>query len=145
MIRLASNKPQIGQEELNKLLYSAQQLEQQAGQYQKQLEVFQSYLADMNNAEKAMKELKNISDEKNILVPIGAGNFIHASVKKTEKVISSLGAGVHAEIPIDQALANIEKRKADVNNQISQVQASYNQVIERLKEIDSFVRMIQQG
>ncbi|MHA1303543.1 MAG: prefoldin subunit alpha [Candidatus Heimdallarchaeaceae archaeon] len=142
-----SNKssPQIGQEELSKLLYSAQQLEQQASQYQKQLEILNGYISDINSAEQVLNEMKNLKQTKKILVPIGAGNFVYASIEKTSEVISSLGAGVHAEISITEALNNIIKRKTEINNQISQTQANYNQVIERLKEIDRLVKSIQQS
>ncbi len=141
MIKLSSEQ-NIGREEISKLIYSAQQLEQQATQYQKQLDILNNYVKDITNAEQVINQMKNLGESKKILVPIGAGNFINAIIEKTDTIISSVGAGVHIETAIDDVLSDLSKRKLDINNQISQVQASYNQVVERLHEIDKLVKSV---
>ena len=139
----AQTPPQdVSKEEVNNLLLAAQQLEQQATRYNQQIEILNGYFNEMQTAELTLAELSEIKESKKILIPIGAGNFIYAAVENTDNVIVTIGAGVHTEKSIDEAIETIKKKKSDIENQITQIKASYNEVIERLREIDRIVKSV---
>lgn len=139
----AQTPPQdISKEEVNNLLLAAQQLEQQATRYNQQIEILNGYFNEMQTAEQTLAELSEVKESKKILIPIGAGNFIYAAVEDTESVIVTIGAGIHTEKNIGEAIETIKKKKSDVENQITQIKASYNEVIERLREIDRIVKSV---
>ena len=144
MIVLAKDNTsqKISQDELNNLLAVAQQLEQQASRYNQQIEILNGYFNEINSAEQTLSEIEKSEENQTVLVPIGAGNFIYASVKDTKNVIVTIGAGVHSEKSLLDAIEVIKKKKTEVENQITQIKSSYNEVMERLREIDRVVKTV---
>jgi prefoldin alpha subunit len=132
----------ISQDEMNNLLLVAQQLEQQATRYNQQIDILNGYFNEINSAEQTLSEIVKADENQNVLVPIGAGNFIYASVKDTKNVIVTIGAGVHSERSLQDAIEVIGKKKSEVENQLTQIKSSYNEVIERLREIDRVVKTV---
>ncbi len=144
MKELAENVPsdKISNEEVNKLLLAAQQLEQQATRYNQQIEILNSYYSEIQTSEQTLVELKDAKNDQQMLLPIGAGNFIYATIKNAEKVIVTIGAGIHSEKSLDEAIDGVKKKKSEVENQLTQIKASYNEVVERLREIDRIVKSV---
>ena len=132
----------ISQDELNNLLLVAQQLEQQATRYNQQIDILNGYYNEIHSAEQTLSEIENSKENQKVLVPIGAGNFIYASIENTKNVIVTIGAGVHSEKSLLDAIEIIKKKKTEVENQITQIKSSYNEVIERLREIDRVVKSV---
>ena len=132
----------ISSEEVNKLLLAAQQLEQQATRYNQQIEILNSYYGEIQTSEQTLVELKGAKNDQQMLLPIGAGNFIYTTIKNAEKVIVTIGAGIHSEKSLDGAIDGVKKKKSEVENQLTQIQASYNEVVERLREIDRIVKSV---
>ncbi len=141
---MAENIPsdKVSNEEVNKLLLSAQQLEQQATRYNQQIEILNSYYSEIQTSEQTLVELKGAKNDQQMLLPIGAGNFIYTTIKNAEKVIVTIGAGIHSEKSLDYAIDGVKKKKSEVENQLTQIKASYNEVVERLKEIDRIVKSV---
>lgn len=144
MRELAENVPsdKISKEEVNKLLLAAQQLEQQATRYNQQIEILNSYYSEIQTSEQTLVELKSAKNDQQMLLPIGAGNFIYTTIKNAETVIVTIGAGIHSEKSLDEAIDGVKKKKSEVENQLTQIKASYNEVVERLKEIDRIVKSV---
>lgn len=138
--KLPSDK--ISSEEVNNLLLASQQLEQQATKYNQQIEILNSYYSEIQTSEQTLVELKDAKNDQHMLLPIGAGNFIYTTIKDAEKVIVTIGAGIHSEKSLDEAIDGVKKKKSEVENQLSQIKASYNEVLERLKEIDRIVKSV---
>ncbi len=138
--KLPSDK--ISKEEVNNLLLAAQQLEQQATRYNQQIEILNSYYSEIQTSEQTLVELKGAKNDQQMLLPIGAGNFIYTTIKDAEKVIVTIGAGIHSEKSLDEAIDGVKKKKSEVENQLSQIKASYNEVLERLREIDRIVKSV---
>ncbi len=132
----------ISQDEFNNLIYASKQLEQEASYYKRQMEVLNDFKHDLHEAENTLEELKKCKENHNLLVPIGGGNFVRAIVKKTDTVVGFIGAGVHVEQPISNAMERIRTKKSEVEKQMNQIKSSYNEVLQRLKEIDRVVRSI---
>ncbi|MHA1345383.1 MAG: prefoldin subunit alpha [Candidatus Heimdallarchaeaceae archaeon] len=137
---LTSDK--VSNEEVNNLLLAAQQLEQQATRYNQQIEILNSYYSEIQTSEQTLMELKGAKNDQQMLLPIGAGNFIYTTIKNAEKVIVTIGAGIHSEKSLDDAIDGVKKKKSEVENQLTQIKASYNEVIERLSEIDRIVKSV---
>ena len=144
MKKLSEDSPsqKFSKEELDNLILAAQQLEQQAARYNQQIELLNGYFNEIHTAEQTLDEIQNAKKNQRILVPIGAGNFVYASIEDGEKVIVTIGAGVHSERSIPDATESIKKKKSEVENQLTQIKASYNEVIERLREIDRVVKSV---
>ena len=57
-------------------------------------------------------------------------------------MIVTIGAGIHNEKSLEDAIDGVKKKKSEVENQLTQIKASYNEVIERLREIDRIVKSV---
>lgn len=130
----------ISKEEVNNLLYMAQQLEQEASKYQQQIDLLNGYYNDLTSAEQTLKELKLCASDHSVLVPIGGGCFIYAKVPTTDSVIVSVGARIHVEKTTQDAIDSVIKKKEVIQNQITQIKASYNEVIDRLQKINQLLK-----
>ncbi|MHA2358562.1 MAG: prefoldin subunit alpha [Candidatus Heimdallarchaeaceae archaeon] len=138
-----SETPQkFSKEEINNLLLAAQQLEQQASRYSQQMEILNNYYNEIQSSEQTLIELNESKGSQKILMPIGAGNFIYATVEDTEKVIVTIGAGIHSEKSLSNAIEELKKKKEEVEKQLTQIKSSYNEVLERLREIDRVVKTV---
>ncbi len=138
-----SETPQkFSKEEINNLLLAAQQLEQQASRYSQQMEILNSYYNEIQSSEQTLIEINESKGNQKILMPIGAGNFIYATIEDTEKVIVTIGAGIHNEKSLSNAIEGLKKKKEEVENQLTQIKSSYNEVLERLREIDRVVKTV---
>jgi prefoldin alpha subunit len=71
-----------------------------------------------------------------MLVPIGAGSFIHARLASSAKVISSVGAGVSIEKDASQARESLSARKGEVSE-------GYRKLNEALSKVDQEMQKIQ--
>src|ERR1051326_2399916 len=67
-------------------------------------------LADFSRGHETLEALKSLKEGDETLVPVGGGAFVRARVASPGKVIASVGAGVHAETPVDDALARVQER-----------------------------------
>lgn len=135
-----SQPNKISNEEMSNLLYLAQQLEQEASKYQQQIELLNGYYNDLVSAEQTLKELETCEDNHSILVPIGGGCFVYAKIPDKSSVIVSIGSRIHVEKPTQEALNSVSRKKEEIQNQITQIQASYNEVVERLQKIDQLLK-----
>jgi len=138
----STTSPKISKEEFEQLLFSAQQLEQERATYQQQIDLLNNYYNDVTMAEQTLIELKHCKKAHNTLVPIGAGIFVYANIDENENVLVSVGAKVHIKKPLDEALANLRKRKEDIENQLISTKARYNEVLERLRGIEAILQSV---
>lgn len=107
----ASPSPQgPSEQELRELLMRSDQVRQQLGAMEAQRE----YLADVTNETRrallTLEHLAKASPGDDVLVPLGAGAFVHARVSDPTRAISSLGSGVHAEVASSDAAARLQAR-----------------------------------
>jgi len=138
----SKNPQKFSKEEINNLILAAQQLEQQASRYSQQMEILNSYYNEIQSSEQTLIEINETRGDHKILMPIGAGNFIYAKIEDTEKVIVTIGAGVHSENSLPNAIEGLRRKKEEVENQLTQIKSSYNEVLERLREIDRVVKTV---
>lgn len=88
--------------------------------YQGQAEVLQQQIETLNatitELQIAMDTLKTVKGQENkeTLVPIGAGSFLITELKNTDEVIIGLGAGVAVKKTVDDAKATIAEQKKEL-------------------------------
>jgi prefoldin alpha subunit len=88
--------------------------------YQSQAEVLQQQIETLNatisELSVAMDTLSTVKgeDNKETLVPIGAGSFLITELKNTDEVIIGLGAGVAVKKKIEDAKVTIVEQKTEL-------------------------------
>ena len=123
-----SEKRARAEEELSRLVSEARMLEGISDSLRDLIGRVQAYLAELRAAGLA---LENIAGREGleILVPIGAGSLVKASLKEADKVIVSLGADVSVEVDVDKA-------KEIIENRLAEAQKALNDYLARLREVE---------
>ena len=84
-----------GEEEIRRLLAAYQQYQAQADGIMRQLSLTQLTAEGLERASTAVDALDRAEVGQKIMVPIGSGSFVHATLASKEKVVLNVGAGVH--------------------------------------------------
>lgn len=121
--------------------------------YQGQAEVLQQQIESLNatltELTVALDTLDTVKGEENkeTLVPIGAGSFLITELKNTDEVIIGLGAGVAAKKKIDDAKDTItEQRKEleDLRNKLtSDLQKITEYIMKRSPEAEELMQKVE--
>ena len=85
----------------------------QAEVLQQQIETLNATIAELSVAMDTLDTVKG-EDNKETLVPIGAGSFLITELKNTDEVIIGLGAGVAVKKKIDDAKETIAEQKKEL-------------------------------
>ncbi|OFV68009.1 MAG: prefoldin, alpha subunit [Candidatus Syntrophoarchaeum caldarius] len=104
----------IDKETVQGMIIKHRQLQLQAESYTQQIGVIQASLEEHEKALTTMKALENIEEGGELLVSIGAGTAIYATLDRKDKVIVSFGGGVSAEKDLKSAIDIVTKRQKDL-------------------------------
>lgn len=109
--------------------------------FEKRLELVQSTIGEMEMTKIALQALKNKKEEDEFLSPIGSNSFIKAKFADTNSILMGLGANIVAEISVDQALDELNKRRTEfqklysnLKNQITQLRLKLNDIRTKLEQ-----------
>jgi prefoldin alpha subunit len=124
------------EEEIQNLFLAYQQYQAQAEALVRQISLAQLTMEGLDRAATAVDAMEKAAPGQEMLVPIGAGSFIHARLASSAKVISSVGAGVSIEKDASQARESLSARKGEVSE-------GYRKLNEALSKVDQEMQKIQ--
>ncbi|MEM2104626.1 MAG: prefoldin subunit alpha [Candidatus Bathyarchaeia archaeon] len=135
------------EEELRRLSVELQILEQTAEAIQSRLNMVNAVITDLNYANITLEGLEKQKENAELLIPIGGSSYIKAKLETSEKVTVGIGAGVSVEKTMQEAkgiiakrLGDMEKHRASLQQQLSQVMDRINQDRERFEELAAELR-----
>jgi prefoldin alpha subunit len=121
--------------------------------YQGQAEVLQQQIDTLNatitELQVAMDTLESVKgeDNKETLVPIGAGSFLITELKNTEEVIIGLGAGVAVKKTVDDAKETIAEQKKELEElkekMASDLQKITEYIMQRSPEAEELMQKVE--
>ena len=130
------------EDQLRRIVYELQLMDGSVQLLQERMQILSAALADLRLAQQSLSDLKNVSAQTPILIPVGGGTFVNAELGEVKKVIVGVGADVSVEMELDKAIADIssrleevEKAQAAVNQQLTQIVSqmqSHQEVANRL-------------
>jgi len=130
------SSPAGAEEEIQRLFLAYQQYQAQAEALVRQISLAQMTMQGLDRAAAAVDAMEKAAPGQEMLVPIGAGSFIHARLASSAKVILSVGAGVSIEKSSSQAKETLSARKGEVSE-------GYKKLNEALGKIDQEMQKIQ--
>jgi prefoldin alpha subunit len=108
-------------------------IEQEANEREKQLNLFEEHLKDLEEIKKALKELEENND-KEIFANIGKGVYISAELKNKELLVET-GNRVLVKKSIPQTIDLIEKQIEKINSEKIKVLGSIEGLHKEMEEI----------
>jgi len=116
------------EETFRRLVVELRILEGTAEALQSRISLVNAALAELRVANITLEGLEKEQKEVPLVVPIGGGSYIEATLRSADKVIVGVGAEVAIEKTIKEAkenlgsrISNLEKTRASLEQQLTQV------------------------
>lgn len=121
-------------EAIRQLLVEIRLLEGSARIVQSRYEVVQAALSETLIASSTLEGIKGKVKGTETLVPIGADSYVRAEVSDCEKVIMGVGASASMEKKIEDSIAELKSRQADLEKVRMSLQQQLSQTVARLED-----------
>ncbi|MBS7605171.1 MAG: prefoldin subunit alpha [Candidatus Bathyarchaeia archaeon] len=128
-----STQPKNVEDEIRRLILEIRLLESTAEQLQARMNIINAALVEHSLASMALEGIENKSSD-HIFVPIGGGSYIKARLEDTDKVVYGIGAGVAIEKPLREAKEDLANRIAELNKAKAALEQQLSQVLARIQE-----------
>jgi len=122
------------QQKLEEMVNQLNIYKSQSDILQQQIEAIQGSIAEIEILESTLEEVKD-KNSLETLVPVGAGSFINAEIKKTDEIIMSVGAGVAISKTFQEAKETTASQKKELND-------SLNKMLDSLQKISQIVAQL---
>lgn len=136
------------QQRLDEMVNEINLYKNQAEVLQQQVEAIQASLAEVETLKSTLEDIK---DEKSLetLVPVGAGSFMNAEIKKTDEIIMSVGAGVAIKKSAEEAKETLASQKEELNDSLDKMLNNLqkiSQIVAQLSpQAEELMRKVQSG
>ncbi|HDN05755.1 MAG TPA: prefoldin subunit alpha [Candidatus Bathyarchaeota archaeon] len=122
------------EEELRKLSVEMRILEQTAETLQSRINMVNAAITDLTYASKTLEGLEKEKEKSELLIPIGGSSYIRAKLENPDKVIVGMGAGVSVEKTLQEAKEILKKRMDDLEKARASLQQQFSQVATRMNQ-----------
>ncbi|MFH1394239.1 MAG: prefoldin subunit alpha [Candidatus Micrarchaeota archaeon] len=124
------NENPMANEAQTRMMYEVALYREQLGMLQKEMERVSLTAVDLNNA---LKTVENI-DAKDVMVPVGGGTFMKASVKDV-KLVVPIGAQYLREMGRDEALAELARRREATKKAIERLEVEFKKIAGKFQQV----------
>ncbi|MGA9141494.1 MAG: prefoldin subunit alpha [Methanocella sp.] len=132
------------EDEIRQIVERAQAYQQRLDLLQQQANLVQASIDDVDNALKALDSLENQEAGHELLVPVGAGSFVHATVSRPGTVLVGLGSGVSVERKVGDAKTIFQSRRTELEKVLAETTGAINQVTNELMRLQQEAQKYQQ-
>lgn len=128
------------EERFGRALGELQVLERFILELQTRVNTLRAFTAEYDNAINFIEELKKTDGKMRLLVPIGAGNYVHADITDVTKIEVSVGAGVVITKSVEESLELMKKRK---ENLLKAIEENENQLVQYAQRAAELRRLVE--
>ncbi|MBM2818800.1 MAG: pfdA [Nitrosarchaeum sp.] len=121
--------------------------EEQAQQLMQQMQMLETYFADLSQREvtligvlresiaaiESIKSLK-LKPTSDALVPIGMGTYVQTKISSIDKIVLNIGSGIAVEKNSDSAINYLEARIKEIEVALNDVTSRKQEVVARLEQ-----------
>ena len=122
-------------EKLQQVLAELNEYQQTAEILRQQLSALATSMTELSITVGAIKVIKDLKLDTEIMVPIGCDSFIAAKLAKADKVIMGLGANIAAERSSEDAIKTLEARIAEVEQAMNKAREDLNKLEELIETL----------
>lgn len=133
------------EEELRRLISAYEQYQVQAEAISQQLGLSQVNIEGCDRALNAIAAMVSAGDDQELLVPIGAGSFVHAKLASSDKVVVAVGSGVSIEKTAEEAKETIDRRKSEIVEASKKLTGVLQNIEQEMTKIQSILAKYEQA
>ncbi|MCS7124148.1 MAG: prefoldin subunit alpha [Candidatus Bathyarchaeota archaeon] len=122
------------EEELRRLSIEMRILEQTAEALQARINMVNAVITDLTYASMTLEGIEKQKENAELLIPIGGSSYIKAKLETPDKITVGVGAGVSIEKTLQEAKEIIKKRLEDLEKSRASLQQQFSQIIDRINE-----------
>ncbi|MDD5417417.1 MAG: prefoldin subunit alpha [Candidatus Nanoarchaeia archaeon] len=126
------------EEKVQEKLYEFQLLQNELKSFEQQIAEFEERKLEMEMMKQTIDEIKN-KEKESVMVPLGSGVFMNASIKDDKTVFVNVGNGVvvrkklsDAKEIIDKQIEMICKNQAILENSIREIESHLQKIIKEV-------------
>ncbi len=123
------------EEQLREKYLEIQILSQNLNNIQEYSGTLGNEISALTQLEDSLTQFKDLKEESEILVQLGAGIFAKAKIKETEKVFTDVGAKVIVKKTIPETIESITKQKEELQTLSNQIKSQIEEITEKQKEL----------
>ncbi len=98
------------EDELQKYLTLIEYYKEQLKTLEYQFSLIQTTINDQTKAKITLEKLNGVKNDSELLLPIGGGTFINATLQNSSKVLYDIGEGIVIEKTIEDTITDVDKR-----------------------------------
>jgi prefoldin alpha subunit len=129
--------PEMDQHELQEAMLVGEALQGDLRALEEQRALLDSVLRDLRRGRETLDGIRDAAPGHELLVPVGAGVFVRASLVDGEKVLASVGAGVVLESTREGALARLDERIASAEQAAQRTTEEARRIEGQLSELNA--------
>lgn len=130
---------QVSEQDARNLLMQHREYQARAEAIQQQRSMVQVSIDECVRALGTIEELETLEGEKETMIPIGSGSFVHAKLNKIDNVVINIGAGISVEKSVEGAKETLTKRKEELSKVLEKMNQSLAQITQRMQAIEDAV------
>ncbi len=130
-----------GRQQLQQLQQAIEAVEEEVVEAQAEIDALRQEQRDIDEAADALGDLDTGST---VQVPLGGGTYVSAEIVDIDEVIVTLGGGYAAEQDQDDATEALERKKAQIDDQIDDLQEEVTDLEAEREELEGQAQQLQQ-
>jgi prefoldin alpha subunit len=116
------------EDELQKYMTLIEYYKEQLKTLEYQFSLIQNTINDQTKAKLTLEKMKGTKNDSELLLPIGGGAFINASLKNSSKVLYDVGEGIVIEKTIEDAINKIDIRIKELQDTEEKISTMAQQI-----------------
>jgi prefoldin alpha subunit len=125
------------EQELRELAIRGEALRNQLSALEAQREYVLELSGEARRSLSALEHLASAQEGDDVLIPLGGGAFVHGRLASAHVALSSLGSGVHAEVPMADARDRMKARAESLDNAAQTLTRDVSRVADEMARINA--------
>ena len=130
------------EDELQKYMTLIEYYKEQLKTLEYQFSLIQSTVADQAKAMITLEKLNGVKNDSELLLPIGGGAFINATLKNSSKILYDVGEGIVIEKTIEDTIKNIEIRINELHQTEEKISTMAQQIQNEASDAQNKAEML---
>jgi len=135
----AEQPQQPSEEQLRELFARADMIRQQLMQADNQREMLSDLNREAHQALTALEHLVGAKQGDEMLVPLGAGAFVQATLGDPNAVLTSIGSSLHTQATAADAVTRMTTRVASLDKAVAEANSETQRLSSELQQINAYL------